>query len=94
MMYFFMSKNIELVSVIKIRVTEDTARKRVLRDNPTKEQEVLFEHKMEVYNELIGEIENYYKKENLLTIIDGEQDAKTVALEIDEFLKTKISLFA
>jgi len=90
----FMSKNIELVSVIEIRVNETTARKRVLRDNPSKEEETLFEHKMEVYNELIGEIENYYKKDNLLTIIDGEQDAQTVASEIDEFLKTKISLFA
>lgn len=90
----FMSKNIELVSVIEIRISETTARKRVLRDNPSKEEEALFEHKMEVYSELIGEIESYYEKENLLTIIDGEQDAEAVASEIDEFLKTKISLFA
>ena len=90
----FMSKNIELVSVIKIRVSETTARKRVLGDNPSKEEKALFKHKMEVYFKLIGEIEGYYKKDNLLTIIDGEQDAQTVAAEIDEFLKTKISLFA
>ena len=90
----FMSKSIELVSVIEIRVSESTARKRVLGDNPSKEEEALFEHKMEIYNELIGEIESFYKKDNLLTVIDGEQSAEAVASEIDEFLKTKISLFA
>lgn len=90
----FMNKNIELASVIEIRVSETTARKRVLGDNPTKEEEALFEHKMKVYNELIGEIESFYKKDNLLTVIDGEQSAEAVASEIDEFLKTKISLFA
>jgi len=90
----FMTKDIELVSVIEIRVSEATARQRVLGDNPSKEEETLFEHKIEVYNELIEEIENYYKKDNLLTIIDGEQDAQIVVAKIDEFLKTKISLFA
>jgi len=90
----FMTKDIQLVSVIEIRVSEATARQRVLGDNPSKEEETLFEHKIEVYNELIEEIENYYKKDNLLTIIDGEQDAQIVVAEIDEFLKTKISLFA
>ena len=90
----FMTKDIELVSVIEIRVSEATARKRVLGDSYTKEEEALFEHKIEVYNELIEEIENYYKKDNLLTIIDGEKDAEVVVAEIDEFLKTKISIFA
>ena len=90
----FMTKDIQLVSVIEIRVSEATARQRVLGDNPSKEEETLFEHKVEVYNELIEEIENYYKKDNLLTIIDGEQDVQIVVAEIDEFLKTKISLFA
>ena len=89
----FNNKEIKLVSVIEIRVSKEVARKRVLSDNPSKEEETLFEHKMEVYSDLIKEIENYYKKDNLLTIIDGEQDAQTVADEIDEFLKTKISLF-
>jgi len=89
----FNNKEIKLVSVIEIRVSKETARKRVLRDNPSKEEEMLFEHKMEVYTDLINEIESYYKKDNLLTVIDGEQDAQTVADEIDEFLKTKISLF-
>lgn len=90
----FLNKDIELVSVIEIKVSEETARKRVLGDNYTKEEEELFNHKMEIYNELINTIESYYKKDNLLTVIDGEKDAKLVAEEMDEFLKTKISLFS
>lgn len=90
----FVDKDIELVSVIEIRVSETTSRKRVLGDNPSKEEEALFEHKMEIYTALIGEIENYYKKDNLLTVIDGEQDVEAVASDIDEFLSKKVALFA
>jgi len=90
----FNDDNIELVSVIEVRTSTEVSRKRSLSDNPTEEEKSLFEHKMEVYTDLIDEIEAFYKKDNLLTIIDGEQDAQTVAADIDEFLKTKISLFA
>lgn len=90
----FSDKDIELLSVIEIRVSKNTSRKRVLGDNPNKAEEVLFEHKMEIYSALIGEIENYYKKDNLLTVIDGEQDVEAVASDIDEFLSKKVALFA
>lgn len=90
----FYSKDIDLVSVIEIRISEKTARKRVLSNNSTKEEIERFEHKMEVYTSLIEEIENYYKKDDLLTVIDGEQDAEAVASDIDEFLSKKVALFA
>jgi len=90
----FLDKDIELVSVIEIRVSKNTSRKRFLGDNPSKAEEALFEHKMEIYTTLIEEIENYYKKDNLLTVIDGEQDVEAVASDIDEFLSKKVALFA
>ena len=49
---------------------------------------------MEVYDSLIEDIENYYKNENMLTVIDGEQSPEVVAGEIDQYLKDQIKLFA
>ncbi len=89
----FMNKEIKLVSVIEIRVNDMTARRRVLGDNPTKEEETLFEHKMEIYNDLIGEIESYYEKENLLKVIDGEKDLETIVNDIDEYLEKQVALY-
>jgi adenylate kinase len=86
-------KEVKLVAVIEIRVKEETARKRVLGDNPTQEEIELFENKMKIYNDLIAEIENHYKKLDLLTIIDGEDQPEKVVENIDNFLKRKITKY-
>ena len=88
-----MDDNVQLVAVIKIRVSKETARKRRLSDNVTQKEIDIFEHKMDVYDALLEEIENYYKKDNLLTVIDGEKESETVVAEIDEFLTQQVSLF-
>lgn len=88
-----MDDNIQLVSVIEIKVSKETARKRRLSANATQEEKDVFEHKMDVYDTLLEEIEGYYKKDNLLTVISGEKESEAVVSEIDEFLKTQISLF-
>ena len=90
----FYDKDIELVSVIEIRVSEETARKRVLNDESTEKERELFEHEMEIYSDLIEEIENYYKKDNLLTIIDGENSCEEIVSEVDEYLKMQLHVFA
>ncbi len=89
----FCNKDIKLVSVVEIRVSEEIAKKRALGDNPSKEEEELFAHKMEVYNALIGEIENYYNKDNLLKVIDGEKDLDTIVEEIDSYLEKQVALY-
>lgn len=89
-----MDDNIQLVAVIKIKVSKETARERRLSDNATQEEIDIFEHKMDVYNELLDKIENYYKKDNLLSVIDGEKDSEAVVAEIDELLTKKVALFA
>lgn len=89
----FNEPGIELVSVIEIRVSKETSRKRILRENASDEETKLFEHKMEVHEELIGAIENFYNKDGLLTIIDGEQDKEAVVADIEEYFNTQISLF-
>jgi len=89
-----MDDNVQLVAVIKIKVSKETARKRRLSNNTSQEEIDIFEHKMDVYNDLLEEIENYYKKDNLLTVIDGEKDSEAVVAEIDELLTKKVALFA
>ena len=89
----FYDDDIELVSVIEIKVSKEVARKRRLSDDATQEEQKVFDHKMEVYDELLGAIEEYYQKDNLLTVINGERDSEEVASEIDDFLTKQISLF-
>ncbi|MEA1880065.1 MAG: adenylate kinase [Campylobacterota bacterium] len=88
-----MDDNIQLVAVIEIKVSPETARKRRLSNNANQEEISVFEHKMDIYNDLLEEIEAYYKKNDLLTIIDGEKDSEVVVTEIDEFLTKQVSLF-
>lgn len=88
-----MDDNIELAAVIEIKVSRETARKRRLAADATQEEIDVFEHKVDIYHELLGEIEEYYKKDNLLTVIDGEKESEAVVLEIDELLTKQVSLF-
>jgi len=89
----FYDKDIELLSVIEIRVSEATARKRVLNEDSTEEEIAIFEHEMELYTAFLGEIENYYEKDNLLNIVDGEQSAEEIVTQVDEYLKKQLHLF-
>ncbi len=85
-------KGIELVSVIELQVSKDKARKRLLPENPSSEEEEIFEHKFEVYEDIIDKIEEFYKKDNLLKVINAEQDSEKVLEEIDRHLKSIVEL--
>lgn len=89
----YMDKNVELAAVIKIKVTKETARKRRLSEDATQQEIDIFDHKMDVYEALMEDIEAYYTKDNLLTIIDGEQSSDAIVAEIDELLTTQVALF-
>lgn len=89
-----MDDNIQLAAVIKIKVSKETARKRRLADNASQKEIDVFEHKMDVYDALLEEIEAYYKKDNLLKIIDGENESEVVVADIDEFLTKQVALFS
>jgi len=80
---------VDLVSVIEIRVSRETARKRVevLEDF---DQDV-FCHAMDVYESTIKEIEEFYNHDGLLRVINGERNALDIITDIDEFLKYKVA---
>ena len=81
--------DVELVSVIEIKVSEAIAKKRALARG---EDEELFNNEMKIYTDTIEEIESFYKGKDLLTVINGEQDVNVVVGEIDAFLATQVSL--
>jgi adenylate kinase len=81
-------KRVELISVIEVRVSEETARKRYFKNH--NESEEVFNHSMKIYKETIAEIEEYYNKHNILKVIDGERDLDIVVEEIKSYLKTLI----
>jgi adenylate kinase len=85
--------DIQLISVIEVKVSRVTARKRRLLDDVSEDDKKVFEHKLDVYDALIKDIEAYYAKDDLLTIIDGEQECDDVYKSIDAYLTEQISIF-
>ncbi len=82
-------KRVELISVIEVRVSEAVARERYFKNH--NESEEVFEHSMKVYQDTISEIEEYYNKQNILKIIDGERDLDVVVNDIKDYLKSLVS---
>jgi len=85
-------KEIELVSVVELKVSKEVARERVLPENATDEEKALFEHKYETYEALIGKIEKFYADKGLLTVISAEKERELVLKRIDEHLKKLVDL--
>jgi adenylate kinase len=87
---------IDLVSVIEVRVSEAVAKERIL--GRAAEAEVVrsddsvevFYDRMKIYNDPLGEIQRFYTDKNLLQIINGERDLDTIVNEMDAFVQSKI----
>ncbi len=79
-------KRVELISVIEVRVSEETARERYFKKHD-KSKEAVFKNAMRVYQDTIKEIEEYYDKQNMLKVIDGERDLDVVVEDIKSYLK-------
>ncbi|MEA2048538.1 MAG: adenylate kinase [Campylobacterota bacterium] len=82
-------EGIELNAVIEIQVSEDTGRQRFLENGGSNE---IFDAEMKIYKSTINEIEEFYKQNDLITIIDGERDSSIVINELDDFLQQKVAL--
>jgi len=82
--------NLDLVAVIEIRVSRETARKRIEALGDFNKD--VFCHAMDLYEETIKEIEEFYNHDGLLRVINGERNASAVIEDIDEFLQYKVAL--
>lgn len=82
--FIFNNDEIQLVSVIEIKVSDEVAKERFLA---TGRSEEIFEHEMKAYKESLSDIEAHYEDKHVLKVINGEQELDTVVAEIDSYLK-------
>jgi len=90
--------NIELASVIEVRVSEDVAKERILGRaadaKPGEERsddsiDVFFD-RMKIYTDPLAEIQEFYTQKNLLEVIDGARTLDEVVADMETFVKSKI----
>lgn len=88
---------IDLVSVIEVRVSEDVAKERILGRAAEAEvvrsddSEEVFYDRMKIYTDPLGEIQRFYTDKSLLQIINGERALEVIVDEMDAFVQSKIS---
>lgn len=85
-------ESIELVSVIEVAVSEETARDRVLgRARGADDNTEVFDNRMKVYMEPLLTIESFYKKQNKLEVISGEGTIEEIVSGMQSFIDSKLS---
>jgi len=90
--------NIELASVIEVRVSEEVAKERILGRaadaKPGEERSddsiEVFWDRMKIYTDPLAEIQAFYTKKNLLEVIDGARTLEVVVADMETFVKSKI----
>ncbi|NOR54663.1 MAG: adenylate kinase [Sulfurovum sp.] len=90
--------NIELTSVIEVRVTEACARERILGrraeaapgEERADDSEEVFNDRMGIYTGPLAAIQRFYTDKELLTIINGERTLEEVVAEMQTFVSGKI----
>lgn len=83
--YIFNNDKINIMSVLEIKVSDETARKRWLDSGRPEE---IFEHELKSYKESLAEIEAHYNEKSILKVIDGERDLDAVIADIDTYLES------
>ncbi|SFV68502.1 Adenylate kinase [hydrothermal vent metagenome] len=90
--------NIELTSVIEVRVSEEVARQRILGrraeaapgEERSDDSEEVFNDRMKIYTDPLAEIQKFYTDKNLLEVIDGARTLEVVVADMEAFVKSKI----
>lgn len=90
--------DIELTSVIEVRVSEQVARERILGrraeaapgEERSDDSEEVFNDRMKIYTDPLAEIQAFYTDKNLLQVISGERTLEEVVAEMEAFVKSKI----
>lgn len=89
---------IELLSVIEVRVSEEVARERILGrraeaapgEERSDDSEEVFNDRMKIYTDPLTDIQTFYTKKNLLEVISGERTVEEVVSDMEAFVKSKI----
>ncbi len=90
--------DIELVSTIEVRVSQEVAKDRILGRaadaKPGEERSddsiEVFYDRMKIYTDPLAEIQAFYTEKNLLTVINGERELDPIVAEMETFVKSNI----
>lgn len=90
-------KDIDLVSVIEVQVSEAVAKQRILGRAADASPEELrsddnaevFAHRMKIYTDPLSEIQDFYQNKGILQPIDGERTMEEVVEEMEKFVLSK-----
>ncbi len=93
------SSDIDLKSVIEVRVSEDVARERILgRVAEAKEGEArsddneeVFKKRMKIYTDPLPDIQKFYEDKEILHVINGERTLDEVVEDMEKFIKERIA---
>jgi adenylate kinase len=89
--FLHVDSSLELISVIEVRVSKDTARDRVLgRNRGVDDNSEVFDNRMKVYIEPLSDIQVFYTNKNILKVISGEGTIQEIVLEMGSFINSKI----
>jgi len=91
-------ENIDLVSVIEVRVSEEVARERILGrraeaapgEERSDDNEEVFVSRMKIYTDPLPKIQEFYEAKGLLTVINGERTLDEVVSDMEQFILSKI----
>ncbi len=91
-------KNIDLTSVIEVRVSEEVARERILGrraeaapgEERSDDNEEVFVSRMKIYTDPLPAIQKFYEAKGLLKVIDGERTLEEVVADMESFILSKI----
>jgi len=85
------NKEIELVEVIEVDVSEEVAKERVLgRARGADDNVEVFNNRMKIYLEPLNEIEKFYASQNKLVKINGERSVEEIVDDMEKEIKSKI----
>ncbi|WP_434636145.1 adenylate kinase [Sulfurimonas sp. NW7] len=89
--YLQKHKDIELSSVIEVEVSEETARQRVLgRARGEDDNNEVFNNRMKIYMEPLGQIKDFYTQKGILKVISGERSIEEIVHDMESFIQSKI----
>ncbi len=83
--------SIILSNIIEIKVSEETARNRVLdRARGADDNTEVFNNRMKVYTEPLAEIQAFYTAKDYLKVINGEGTIEEIVSQMQAFILNKI----
>jgi adenylate kinase len=89
--YLESEDDVELINVLEVVVSEETAKDRVLgRARGADDNVEVFNNRMKVFTEPLAQIQEFYGNKSLLEKIDGEPALEVIVETMDNFIQSRI----